>query len=71
MLELRTYKSDTVWGTGSALRVATLCAFIAVAALQLRNHIFQCDRSVLVQIAEYVFILFASIALVSLYVGFW
>ena len=69
MLELRTNKSKNVWGVGSALRVAALCSLIASAALQFRNHIYQCDRSVMVQYTEYVFILFASIALMSLYVG--
>jgi hypothetical protein len=70
MLEPQTYNKD-MWGVGSALRVAALCSFIAAAVLQFRHRIYQCDRSVMVQNTEYVFILFVTLALLSLYAGLW
>ena len=58
------------WGAGSALRIAFVSAAIAFAALWYRSSLMPMTRLDGIQICEYAFIFFASLALVALYSGF-
>jgi hypothetical protein len=70
MLESKSRKSYLGWGTGSALRISAIASIVAAAFLRFRSSHASEGRLPAVVIAEYMFIMFAAIALVSLYAGF-
>jgi hypothetical protein len=70
MLELRTRKGYPLWGTGPALRIAAVAAFLAAACLRYRSSHLSMTRLETIQAAEYAFIFFASMALTAFYAGF-
>jgi hypothetical protein len=70
MLEIRNPKGHVVWGTGPSLRITALASVVAAAALRYRDSLLPSYRDELMQTAEYVFILSASVAMVALYAGF-
>jgi hypothetical protein len=70
MLEIRTRKGELLWGKGPAIGIAALATIIAGAALYYRSSLLPMIRLDEIQSAEYLFVLFASMALIALYAGF-
>ena len=69
MLNSRT-RATFAWSKGSALRVAGVSFVLAVAALRYRAFLMPMVRMEAIQVSEYAFVLFSTLAIIALYAGF-